>query len=82
LGAHGVGLGLIADCLQPGDTLLQARVAQIGDPGLDGVIEPLEAEVSLDGALIQLGDVLAPPLGTLVAAVQYGSENFLQPFRS
>jgi hypothetical protein len=63
LGARGVGLGLIADRLQPGDALLQAGVAQIGDTGFDGVIEPPEPEVSLRGALVQLGDMLAPPLG-------------------
>jgi hypothetical protein len=82
LGAHGVGLGLIPDRLQPGDTLLQARIAQIGDTGLDGVIEAPEADVCLNGALVQLGDMLAPPLGALLAAVQHGGENFLQPLGS
>ncbi len=42
LGAVGVGLGLIADCLQAGNALLQGRVVQVGDAGLDGVIEPLQ----------------------------------------
>jgi hypothetical protein len=42
LGAGGIGLGLIADRFQAGDALLQGRVVQIRDPGLDGVIEPLQ----------------------------------------
>jgi hypothetical protein len=82
LGTHGVGLGLIPDRLQTGETFLQTRVVQIGDTGLDGVVEPLETEVSLRGALVQFGDMLAPPLSALLAAVQYGGENFLQPLRS
>jgi len=42
LGAVGIGLGLIANALQAGDTVLQRRVVQIGDTVFDGVIEPLE----------------------------------------
>jgi hypothetical protein len=76
LGPHGVGLGLVSNRLQPVDPPLQARVVQIGDTGLDGVIEPLEAEVSFDRALVQLGDMLAPPLGALLATVEHGGENF------
>ena len=64
----------------PGDTFL--RVAEIGDTGLDGVVEPLETEVSLRGALVELGDMLAPPLSALLAAVQHGGESFLQPLGS
>jgi len=55
-------LGLIPDSLQTGETFLQARVVQIGDTGLDGVMEALEPEASLDGSLVQLGEMLAPPL--------------------
>src|ERR1700686_5093208 len=82
LGAQGVGLGLIADRLQPGDSLLKAGVVEIGDTGLDGVVEPLETEVSFRSALIQLGYMLAPPLGALMATVQYRGENLLQPLGS
>jgi len=77
LSAHGVGLGLIPDRLQFSDALLQAGVAEIGDTGLDGVIEPLEPKVCFRGTLVQLGDMLAPPLGALLAAVQHGGENLL-----
>jgi hypothetical protein len=42
LGAVGIGLGLIADRLQTGDALLQGRIVQIGDAGLDGVIQAFE----------------------------------------
>ena len=42
LGAIGVGPGLVAEGLQAGDALPQRRVVQVGDAGLDGVIEPLE----------------------------------------
>jgi hypothetical protein len=41
LGAVGVGLGLIAYDLQASDALFQCGVFQIGDSGLDGIIEPL-----------------------------------------
>ena len=59
-------------------TFLQRRVVQIGDTGLDGVVEPLEAQVSLRGTLVQFGDVLAPPLCALLATVQHGGKNLLQ----
>jgi hypothetical protein len=39
----GVGLGLIPDSREAGDTLLQRRVAQVSHTGLDGVIEPLQS---------------------------------------
>ncbi|KPH62112.1 hypothetical protein [Novosphingobium sp. ST904] len=39
----GVGTGLIADDLEAGYSLLERRVVQIGDAGLNGIIEPLEA---------------------------------------
>ncbi len=71
----GDSLGLIADRLQPDDTLFQAGVTEIGDTGLDGVIQALEAKVSFRGALVQFGDMLTPPLGALLATVQHGGEN-------
>ena len=79
LGALGVGLGLIADGLQAGDAVLQRRVVQIGDAVLDGVVEPLEPQVGLGGALVQFGDVLAAALGALLAAVEDRGQHFLQP---
>ena len=81
VGALGVGLGLIADRLQAGDALLQRRVVQIGDAGLDGVIEPLEPQVGLGGALVQFGDVLAAALGALLAAVEHRGQHFFEPLR-
>ncbi|MEP3688990.1 MAG: hypothetical protein ABJN05_18060 [Sulfitobacter dubius] len=43
LRAVGVRPRLIADDLQAGDAFGQRRIVQIGNPGLDGVIETLEA---------------------------------------
>ncbi len=42
LGAFGVGLRLVADGLQAVDAVLERRVFQVGDTGLDGVVEALE----------------------------------------
>ena len=42
-GTRGVGLRLVADRLEARDALLERRVVEIGDAGLDGVIEPLLA---------------------------------------
>ena len=42
LGTFGVGLRLIADGLEASYAILERRVVQIGDAGLDGVIKPLE----------------------------------------
>ena len=80
-GALGVGLRLIADRLQAGDALLQRRVVQVGDAGLDGVVEPLEAQVGFGGPLVQLGDVLAAALGALLPAVEDGGQHLLEPLR-
>ncbi|MCL4065191.1 hypothetical protein M3484_01195 [Pseudomonas sp. GX19020] len=41
----GIGSRLIADDLEAGDALLERRVVEIGDAGLDGVIGALEAHV-------------------------------------
>ena len=78
LGTDGIGLRLIPDRLQPGDTLFQPRLAQIGDTCLYCIAEALEAEVSLRGTLVQLGDVLPPPIGAFLATVQHGGKNLLQ----
>ena len=69
-GALGVGLRLVADRLEACDALLQRRVVEIGDAGLDGVIEPLQPQVGFGGALVQFGDVLAAALGALLPAVK------------
>ncbi len=38
LGTLGVYLGLIADCLQASDALLQRRIVQVGDAGFGGFV--------------------------------------------
>jgi hypothetical protein len=43
LRALGVGLGLIASCLEAGDAVFQLQVTQIGHAQLNGVVQPLEA---------------------------------------
>ena len=70
LAAFGISFGLVPNGFEAGDTLLQRRVVQIGDARLDGVIEPLEAQVGLSGALIQFRDVFAATLGALLAVVE------------
>ncbi|WP_284947267.1 hypothetical protein [Acidisoma cladoniae] len=42
LSALRVGLCLIVSRLEPGDTVFQRRVVQIGHARFDGVIQPLE----------------------------------------
>ncbi|MGB8364461.1 MAG: hypothetical protein WCE20_08030 [Rhizomicrobium sp.] len=74
-------MGLIANSLEAGDALFQRRVVQIGDTRLDGVIEPLKPQVGLRRALIEFGDMFAAAFGALLAAVEDGSEHFLQPLR-
>jgi hypothetical protein len=77
LGAVGIGLGLIADRFQAHDALLQRRVFQAGDAALDGVVQPLEPQICLGGALVQFRDVFAPTFGSFLAAVENRGEHFL-----
>nr|WP_245427392.1 hypothetical protein [Roseiarcus fermentans] len=80
-GTRGVGLRLVADRLQARNALLQRRVVQIGDAGLDGVIEPLEPQASFGSTLVQLVDVLAAAPGAFLPAVEDGRQNLLEPLR-
>ena len=70
----GLGLGLVADGFQAGDVLLQGRVIKVGDTAFDGVVKALEPRIGFGGALVQFGDVLAPTLGALLAAVKHRSQ--------
>jgi len=72
-GARGIGLSLVADRLEARDALLQRRVVEIGDAGLDGVIEPFQPQIGFGCALVQLGDVLAAAPGALLPTVEDGS---------
>jgi hypothetical protein len=58
LGPLSVSVGLIADSLQLGNTVLQQRVGKIGDAILDGVVEPLELGVDFGRALATRCDIL------------------------
>src|SRR5579872_6397944 len=80
-GTCGVGLRLVADRFEACDTLLQHWVVEIGDAGLDGVIEPLEPQVGLGRALVQLGDMLAAALGALLPAIEDRRQHLLDPLR-
>jgi len=71
LRAFGICLGLIPNGLEAANAFLQRRVVQIGDAGLDGVIEPLEARVGLGGALVEFHDVLAAALGAFLAVIKH-----------
>jgi hypothetical protein len=55
--ALGVSTGPVPDRLQLGDTILQHQVREIGDTVFDGVVEPFELGVRLDGwpALLRTG---------------------------
>ncbi|MGO8835766.1 MAG: hypothetical protein ACLQE9_23545, partial [Roseiarcus sp.] len=72
---------LVADRLEACDALLQRRVVENGNAGLDRVIEPLEPQIGFGGALVQLGDVLAATLGALLPAVEDRRQDFLEPVR-
>jgi hypothetical protein len=79
--ANGVSLRFVADRLEASDALLQRRIVETGDAGLDGVIEPFQAEFGLGGALAQLGDVRAAALGAFLPAFENGCQNLLEPLR-
>ena len=51
-GTPGVGLGLIADRLQTGDTVLEGWIVQIGYARFNGVIEALESQLRFDSTLV------------------------------
>ncbi len=68
LGAIGIGLGLVADGFQAGDALFQGRVIKVGNAAFDGVVEALEPQSGLGGALVQFGKVLATAVRPLLAA--------------
>jgi hypothetical protein len=74
-------LRLVADRLEPHDALLQRQVGQIGDAGLDRVLQPLEPEVGFGRPFVQFGDVLAAASGVFVPAVEDGRQYFLEPLR-
>ena len=65
-GALGAGLSVIADGLEAVDAVLERRIVQIGDARFDGVIEALEASFRFRRATVQLGDMLALALGSLL----------------
>ena len=72
---------LVADRLEANNAVFQRRVVEIGDTDLDGVIGPLEPQVYLSRALVQLGDILAAALGALLPAVEDRRQNLLEPLR-
>jgi len=74
-------LRLVADRLEANNAVFQRRVVEIGDTDLDGVIGPLEPQVYLSRALVQLGDILAAALGALLPAVEDRRQNLLEPLR-
>jgi hypothetical protein len=72
---------LVAGRFQPTYAIFQCRVIKSGDSALDGVVEPLQAQLGLGGALVQLGDMLAAPIGTILPPVEDGGQNLLKPVR-
>jgi hypothetical protein len=81
LGAHGIGLRLIADSFQAVDAVLKRRVVQVGDARLDGVVEALEARFGFRRTPVQFANVLMLALGPLLSPVEHGGEDRFQPLR-
>jgi hypothetical protein len=79
LGALGVGLRLVADSLEAVDPVLERRVVDVGDARLDGVVEALQAAFRFRRTPVQLGDVLALALGSLLPPVENAGEDRFQP---
>jgi hypothetical protein len=77
-GTFRVGLGLIPHGFETGNSVLEGRVVQIGNPGFDGVVEALEAQLRLGSAFVQFGDVLAAAFGALLTPVQKRGEDFFE----
>ena len=59
---------------------LERRVVQIGNARFDSVVKPLEAGFRFRRAAVQLGDVLALALGSLLPPVEHRGEDRFQPF--
>jgi hypothetical protein len=78
LSALGTDFGLVTDGLEIAYTILERRIVQIGDIRLDDVLEALEAGVGLRCTSIQLGDVLALTLGSLLPPVEHRGEDRFQ----
>jgi hypothetical protein len=72
LGAFGIGLRLIADCLEAVDTILERRVIQAGYTRLDGVVEALEARFGFRRTPVQFANVLTAEFGSLLPPVAQG----------
>ncbi|WP_232313903.1 hypothetical protein [Sphingobium sp. TCM1] len=68
--ALGIRPCLVPGRLQPIDAILQSRVVKIGDSALDGVVESLQAQLGLGSALVQLGDMVAASVGSVLSAIQ------------
>lgn len=75
----GIDLRLIADHLEAGDALGKRRVVQIGDAGLNGVVETLEAQFRFGRPALQFGDVLAAALSLIGATAENAAKQLLQP---
>ena len=79
LDAFGVRLRLIADGLEASDSLFQGIVTQIGNAGLDGLIESVEPLFGFGDPLVEFGKMLAATLGALLAAIEDAGEDGFQP---
>jgi hypothetical protein len=54
---------------------------ETSNAGLDGVVKPLQAQIRLGRPLVQLGNVLTATPATLLATVENGCQNLLEPLR-
>ena len=77
----GFGLRLVTDRFEAGDAVLERRVVQLGDAALAGVVKTLEPQICFRGPLVQLGDMFTAALGSVLAAIEHGGQDFLKPVR-
>ncbi|MCB1970006.1 MAG: hypothetical protein KDG54_06320 [Geminicoccaceae bacterium] len=78
--ACGVGSCLVPECREACNALAQCGFGWVERTGFDGIVEPLEAHVGLGGTLVQLRNMLAASLDTLLSAVQQRCQHVLDPF--
>jgi hypothetical protein len=70
---------LIPSSLRTRDAILESKIVQIGHARLDGVIEPLQAQLGLSRPLAQFGDMFAAAFGMVLPAVDDRGQHLLQP---
>nr|WP_312204939.1 hypothetical protein [Brevundimonas sp.] len=76
---RGVGPRLIPKRREARDALAKGGFGRVERTGFNGVVEALEAVIGFGRAMVQLGDMLAAPLYTLLTSIQKRGENVFDP---